>query len=372
MQPSKLLIFSFFALAATAGASTTIPPVPTPSSVTFTPLPPCTLGGDASCGTGSICTPITNCVGHCYSGSSTPTVLPTSNIPITATLTCQVGFPDACFPGSYCLPTQTCAGLCINTVIPPPATTTTLPTTPPSGITTPPTSILSTYHQCAVNYYDSTQGCPTSSFCTPVGPCGGYCSTTTPPYSIGTGCQIFGTGCGPNAVCSQFAGCEGTCIAIPPTTTPPTSIPSSRYGCVVNEYDSTQGCPTSSFCTPVGQCGGICSTTTPPYSMGTGCQIYGTDCGPNAVCLQFAGCDGTCVPIPPTTTPKTTPTPTSTHSVPSPSGTCGWVYLPCPSGYKCVNQAGENCGVGESGHCVPVHQGKHRFLAGRYFDAGEE
>ena len=309
MQPSKLFIFSCFALAATVGASTSIPPVITPS-ISFTPLPPCTLGGDASCSTGSVCTPITNCIGQCYSGVSSPTILPTSNIPVTANTpvyTCQVGFPsdqNGCSSGSYCLPTQTCAGLCLNTVPLPPATTTTLPTTlvstPPSGITTPPTSIPSTRYNCVVNEYDSTQGCPTSSFCTPVGePCYGICSTTTYPYSIGTGCIIYSDDCGPNAVCSQNAGCEGTCIAGPPPT------------------------------------------------------ITGVD-------------------FTPTTTPKTTPKPTSTQSVPSPSGTCGWVYIPCASGYKCVNQAGENCGVGEAGHCVPVHQGKHRFLAGRYFDAGEE
>ena len=394
MQASKLLVFTCFALAATVGASTSIPPVITPS-ISFTPLPPCTLGGDASCSTGSVCTPITNCIGQCYSGVSSPTILPTSNIPVTATTpvyTCQVGFPSAqngCSSGSYCLPTQTCAGLCLNTVPLPPATTTTLPTTlvsiPPSGITTPPTSIPSTRYNCVVNEYDSTQGCPTSSFCTPVGePCYGICSTTTAPYSIGTGCIIYSDDCGPNAVCSQNAGCEGTCIAIPaPTTTPPTSVSSTRYNCVVNEFDVTQGCPTSSFCTPVGEpCYGQCTTTTAPYSVGTtACLVLSNDCGANAFCSQNAGCQGTCVAGPPptitgidftpTTTPKTTTKPTSTQSVPSPSGTCGWVYIPCGSGYKCVNQAGENCGVGESGHCVPVHHGKHRFLAGRYFDAGE-
>ena len=310
MQPSNLLIFSCFALAATVGASTSFPPVPTPS-VSFTPLPPCTLGGDASCSTGSVCTPITNCIGQCYSGISSPTILPTSNIPITATTsvnTCQVGFPsgqNGCSPGSYCLPTQTCAGLCLNTVPLPPATTTTLPTTrvstPHSGITTPPTSIPSSppLSYCVFNEYDITQGCPTGSICTPDAPCYGICSTTTAPYSIGTGCIVLGDDCGPNAVCSQNAGCEGACIAAPPTT-------------ITDTY------------------------------------------------------------ITPTTTPKTTPKPTSTQSVPSPSGTCGWVYIPCGSGYKCVNQAGQNCGVGESGHCVPIRQGKHRFLAGRYFDAGEE
>lgn len=291
MQSSKLLIFSCFALAATVGASTSVPPVLTPS-ISFTPLPPCTLGGNAACGTGSVCTPITNCIGQCYSGISSPTVLPTSNIPVTATgATCQVGFPsnqNGCSSGSYCLPTQTCAGLCLNTVPLPPATT-----------TTPPTSILT---------------------------------------------------------------------------------PSSRYGCVVDEYDITAGCATSSFCTPVGQCNGLCTTTTAPYGIGAECMVLdGDDCGPNAFCSQSAGCEGTCTAFPitsthtsPTTTPKTTPKSTSTQSSPSPSGTCGWVYIPCKSGYKCVNQQGANCGVGEAGHCVPDHQGKRRYLAGRYFDAAEE
>ena len=296
MQPSKLLIISCFAFAATVGASTSVPPVVTPSSVSFTPLPPCTIGGNAACGTGSVCTPITNCIGQCYAGISSPTVLPTSNIPITATgPTCQVGFPsgyNGCSSGSYCAPTQTCAGLCINTE--------------------------------------------------PLSP------ASTPP------------------------------ISTPPTSTPSLS-PSSPYNCVVDEFDMTYGCPTSSFCTPVGPCYGLCTTTTAPYGIGNGCQVLdGDDCGPNAFCSQNAGCGGTCTALPhttsvtPTSTLKTTPKSTSTQSAPSPAGTCGWIYIPCESGYKCVNQQGENCGVGEAGHCVPDHQGRRRHLAGRSFDAAEE
>lgn len=312
MQSSKLLIFSCFALAATVGASTSFPPVPTPSSVSFTPLSSCTLGGDASCSTGSVCTPAGICIGRCYSGISSPTILPTtSNIAITTSTpvnTCQIGVPaneNGCSSGSYCLPTQTCPGLCINTVPLPPMTTTTVPTTlpstPPSGITTPPTSSFSapSVSFCVYDQDDTTEGCPTSSVCTPIQPCDGICFTTTSPFSVGTGCTVLANDCGPNAYCSQNAGCEGACIASPATT-------------ITDTY------------------------------------------------------------ITPTTTPKTTPTPTSTLSVPTPSGTCGWVYIPCGVGYKCVNQFGVNCALGESGHCVPVRQAKHRFLAGRYFDAGEE
>ena len=297
MQPSKLISFSCFALAATVSASASFPPVPTPSSVSFTPLPPCTLGGDASCSAGSVCTPAGICIGQCYSGVSSPTILPTNNIPITATTsvnTCHIGFPsdqNGCSSGSYCLPTTPCPGLCLNTVIPPPPTTTTVLTTTYSGPPPPPS--------CAYDQFHSTSGCPPSSECTPDATCYGVCTTTTSPYNIGTQCVVLGGGCGSNAICSQTAGCAGACIAIPPTT-------------ITDTY------------------------------------------------------------ITPSTTHKTTPKPTSTQSVPQPSGTCGWVYVPCATGYKCVNQQGQNCGVGESGHCVPVHQGKHRFLAGRHFDEAEE
>lgn len=291
MQLSKLISFSCFALAATVSASS--PPVITPT-VSFTPLPPCTLGGDASCSSGSVCTPAGICIGQCYSGVSSPTILPTNNHPITATTsvnTCHIGFPsdeNGCSSGSYCLPTTPCPGLCLNTVVPPPPTTTTVSLTTYSNPPPPPS--------CAYNEFDSTSGCPPSSECTPVATCYGVCSTTTSPYAIGTQCIVLGGDCAAGATCSQTASCAGACIGIPPTT-------------ITDTY------------------------------------------------------------ITPSTTHKTTPKPTST------SATCGWVhrvYVPCATGYKCVNQQGQNCGVGQSGHCVPVHQKKHRFLAGRYFNEAEE
>ena len=297
MQLSKLLIISYFALAASVGASTSAPPI-TPS-ISFTPLPPCTLGGNAACGSGSVCTPVTNCIGQCYAGVSHPTVLPTNNLPITATgATCQVGWPPAyngCSTGSYCAPTVTCAGLCLNTEPLPPAT------------------------------------------------------TTTPP------------------------------ISTPP---PSTFVPPSPYNCVVDEFDSTAGCATSSFCTPVGPCYGICTTTTAPYGMGSECMVLnGEDCGPNAFCSQNAGCGGTCTALPKTTT-HTTPATThktktekssSTQSRPAPSGTtCGWIYINCESDYDCVDQDREIVGVGEAGVCVKNNQLRRRYMAGRYFGAGDE
>lgn len=107
-------------------------------TTTFSPLPSCTIGGDASCSYGSVCTPLANCYGFCHSGISSPTTLPTATNPApppytTASKACFIGRPvydGGCPTHEYCLPTQTCPGLWINTLPLPPGTTMTLPTTP--------------------------------------------------------------------------------------------------------------------------------------------------------------------------------------------------------------------------------------------------
>lgn len=239
---------------------------------------------------------------------------------------------NGCPTNSYCLPTQTCAGLCLNTVIPPPPTTTTFLTTQ----TPPYTTISGTPYATCVweqpGLY-ATPPCPDpSSSCSPTPSCGGQCYTTAP--GITTTCTL-GASCAANAGGGKCQPYIATC--------------------------NTAGCP------------GMCPTTA--------CSISGNQCPTEAICSQTEYCSGICIPTSPATVTGTVVTPsssgqltsTATLSGPAPSGTCGWVYVPCGNGYKCVNSKGKDCKLGDSGHCVPDQEKKKpRFLAGRYFDEGLE
>lgn len=327
------------------GISSSSTPPPITPTTTVPPLPSCTIGGDASCSSGSSCTPLANCYGFCHSGISSPTILApaTATYPppqTTASNVCIVGRPandNGCPTNSYCLPTQTCAGLCLNTVIPPPPTTTTFlttqtpPTTPP---TIPYTTISGTPYATCIweqpGLY-ATPPCPDpSSSCSPTPSCGGQCYTTAP--GIATTCTVGG-------FCAANAG-GGRCQADAVT------------------------------CNTAG-CAGRCPTTA--------CSISGNQCPTEAICSQTEYCYGICISTSPATVTGTVATPSSSLRLTStatltgtnPSGTCGWVYVPCGSGYKCMNSKGKECGLGDAGHCVPDQEKKnHRFLAGRHFDGG--
>ncbi len=266
MQPLILLIFSTFALATSPiSPSTTFSILFTPTT-TFNPLPSCTIGGDASCSSGSVCTPISNCYGFCHRGISSPTVLPPATTAPPppdnkAVNVCEVGWPanyNGCSAHSYCLPTQTCAGLCINTFIPPPPRTTTLPSTLPPTI--PYTTISGTPYATCVweqpGLY-ATPPCPDpASSCSPTPSCGGQCYTTAPGITttctVGHSCarKAGGGECQPYIATCNTAGCPGMC----PTT-----------ACSI----SGNQCATEAICSQTEYCYGICIPTSPVTATGT-------------------------------------------------------------------------------------------------------